>query len=108
MAEPTPKPPAEAKPGAPKKSGAKPDLVTIGGLVLSLGGILGGLILEGGKIQDVAQVTAAIIVFGGTIGAVMVTTPMGTLVRAVKNLKLVFFEQSQTAHVIIDVNGYFE
>ena len=46
--------------------------------------------MEGGKVRDVAQVTAAIIVLCGTIGAVMVTTPMGTLIGAVKKLGLVF------------------
>ena len=33
--------------GAPKKKGGgKPDLATIAGLVLAVGGIMGGLILE--------------------------------------------------------------
>ena len=72
------------KPSTPgKKPGSKPDLATIGGLVLAIGGILGGLVLEGGKVKDVAQVTAAMIVLSGTIGAVMVTTPMHTLIGAV-------------------------
>jgi len=43
-----------------------------GGIVLAMGGILGGLLLEGGKIKDVSQFTAALIVLGGTFGAVMV------------------------------------
>ncbi len=38
--------------------------------------------LEKGKIQDVAQVTAAMIVLGGTLGAVLVTTPLPVLLRA--------------------------
>jgi len=93
---------AEKTSASKKKSGGKPDLVTIGGLLLAVGGILGGLVLEGGRVKDVAQVTAAIIVLCGTIGAVMVTTPINTLIGAVKKLGLVFFEADQSPHAMID------
>ena len=66
--------------GKTKKASIKPDLATLGGLLLAGGGILGGLVLEGGKLTDIAQVTALMIVLGGTLGAVMVTTPLKTLV----------------------------
>lgn len=72
-----------------KKSGGI-DLATIAGIVLALGAILGGLVLEGGQISDVAQVTAAMIVLGGTFGAVMVSTPQRTLLGATKRLAGVF------------------
>src|SRR5260370_4478099 len=87
--------PAKPKPVALKPITARPDLASIGGLVLSVGGILGGLLLEGGKIRDVAQITAALIVLGGTIGAVMVTTPLRVLMRAIQRLGIVFVEKSQ-------------
>jgi chemotaxis protein MotA len=73
---------------------SKPDLATMGGLVLAFGGIVGGLLLEGGKIKDVAQITAAVIVFGGTFGAVMVTTPFPVLTRALRKLHLVFVDRA--------------
>lgn len=38
------------------------DFATFAGIVVALGAILGGLVLEGGQIGDVAQVTAAMIV----------------------------------------------
>ena len=41
------------------------------GVILGLGGIVVGLLLEGGKLSQVVQPTAAIIVFGGTLGAVL-------------------------------------
>ena len=37
---------------------------------MAFAGILGGLLIEGGKIKDIAQFTAALIVLGGTTGAV--------------------------------------
>jgi chemotaxis protein MotA len=88
--------------GVPKKPSGKPDFATLGGLVLAGAGILGGLILDGGKLTDVAQVTALLIVLGGTLGAVMVTTPLHTLVRAAKCLGNVFFEHRQSPVEVID------
>jgi chemotaxis protein MotA len=93
---------ADARGAGSKKSGGRPDLATICGLILAIGGILGGLVLEGGKVKDVAQFTAAMIVLCGTVGAVMVTTPMHTLIGAVKKLGLVFFEKDQGPNAIIE------
>jgi chemotaxis protein MotA len=78
---------------APK---ARPDLATIGGLLLAVGGIAGGLVMEGGRLRDVAQITSAMIVLGGTIGAVMITTPLSVLIRAGKQLGHVFFSSSES------------
>jgi chemotaxis protein MotA len=80
----------------------KLDLATILGLALAVGGILGGLILEKGNIRDVAQVTAAMIVLGGTAGAVLVTTPISVMKSALPQLKLIFFEPPQNQAKLID------
>lgn len=91
----------------PKKSGGKPDLATIGGLVLAFGGILGGLILEGGKLRDITQPTAAMIVLGGTIGAVMVSCPLHVLIGAVRRLAAVFFEKANDPRSVAEeIIGY--
>ena len=55
---------------------SRPDIASILGIFVAVGGIIGGLVMEGGKISDVTQVTAAIVVLGGTLGAVMVTSPL--------------------------------
>jgi chemotaxis protein MotA len=78
--------PAESK----LRRRARPDIATIAGLLFAVGGISAGLILEGGKLRDIAQVTAALIVFGGTLGAVMITTPLPVLLRAARQLRHVF------------------
>ena len=82
--------------------GLRPDLATVCGLVLAVGGILGGLVLEKGSVRDVAQFTAALIVIGGTMGAVMVNTPLDNLMAAVAQLKTVLFEKKQPAANLID------
>ena len=46
------------------------------GVLIAVGGILAGLLLEGGKLAQIIQPTAAMIVFGGTIGAVMLQFPL--------------------------------
>ncbi len=74
-----------------KSAGFKPDIASLVGIVVALGGILGGLIIEGGRLRDVSQFTAALIVLGGTAGAVMVSTPLPTLIGGLKRLKGVFF-----------------
>jgi chemotaxis protein MotA len=97
---------AEAKPKA-KSGGAKPDLASIGGLILALGGIVVGLLMDGGKLKDVQQFSAALIVMGGTIGAVMITTPMKVLLGAAGRLGSVFMETSHSAEALIEeIIGY--
>src|SRR3954467_15414316 len=92
-----------AKPAAkPKKSGGKPDIATLAGIALALGGILGGLILEKGQLSDVIQGTAALIVLGGTLGAVLVTTPLGVVLRAFRGVGGVFFEPADAAPETIE------
>lgn len=89
------------------KPAFKPDLATFAGLVLAASGILGGLILEGGKVSDVSQVTALMIVMGGTLGAVLITTPLAVAIRAAKKFKWVFFEEVyRPAQVIDTLIGY--
>jgi chemotaxis protein MotA len=87
---------------AAKKSSAKPDLASIGGLVVALVGILGGLLKEGGKLSDVSQFTAAVIVLGGTIGAVLVSPPFHTVLGAARRLGGVFMDSTAPVHGLVD------
>ncbi len=85
-----------------KAGAARFDVATLAGIVLALAGILGGLLLERGSIQDVAQTTAAMIVFGGTFGAVLVTTPLPVFRRALQGLKAVFLTGDEAMASRID------
>lgn len=79
-----------------KKSANKVDISTLLGLLLATAGLIGGLLLEGGTVKDVAQVTAGLIVLGGTFGATMINTPKSVILSSIKRLKDVFFEQPST------------
>src|SRR5262249_51649662 len=64
------------------------------GVLLGLIGIVGGLLLEGGKISQILQPTAAMIVFGGTLGAVLIQFPLPVVTAAARRLARIFFEAS--------------
>ena len=66
------------------------DKASWGGVALGLGGIVGGLLLEGGRLSQVLQPTAAMIVFGGTTGAVLIQFPLPVVLEAVRRLGDVF------------------
>jgi chemotaxis protein MotA len=78
------------------------DKSTITGIFLALGGILAGLLLEGGKIAQVLQPTAAMIVLGGTIGAVMVQFPLSIVVQAFKKFRHVLWDRSSDPKKLIN------
>jgi chemotaxis protein MotA len=71
------------------------DKASLGGIILALGGILAGLLLEGGNLRQVVQPTAAMIVFGGTLGAVMLQFPLPIVMQAVRRLGSVFVSPQQ-------------
>jgi chemotaxis protein MotA len=66
------------------------DKSSVGGLVLAIGGIVAGLLIEGGNMRQILQPTAAMIVFGGTMGAVMLQFPVPVLLHAVRRMGSVF------------------
>ena len=71
------------------------DITTIGGLIVGVGCILLGQVLEGGHVGSIMQVTAFIIVIGGTLGAVMVSFPKKDFVRGMKMMKLAFTDKKE-------------
>lgn len=77
------------------------DKSSIGGIALALGGILFGLVLEGGKITQILQPTAALIVIGGTFGAVMLQFPLKVVLAALQRLGFVFVDPSQDPRALI-------
>ncbi|MFK5984488.1 MAG: flagellar motor protein [Pseudomonadota bacterium] len=62
------------------------DLLSLFGLILGTGAILVGQLLEGGHISSLANGPAALIVIGGTLGAVMLQTPVPVFLRALRML----------------------
>lgn len=79
------------------------DLATIGGIVFALGMILGGQILEGGHVGSILQLTAAMIIFGGTFGAVLVSFPLNEFFHALKlGFSAALFQKKSDVKQILD------
>ena len=71
------------------------------GIVLAIGGILAGLLLEGGNLRQILQPTAAMIVFGGTLGAVMLQFPLPVVWQAIRRLRSVFLDSGNDPEATI-------
>ncbi len=83
------------------------DKATFTGLLVAIGGIVLGLLLEGGNIGQVLQPTAAMIVFGGTFGAVLIQFPLPVVLGAMRRLADIFFvRSSDPAQRIRQLVGY--
>jgi chemotaxis protein MotA len=88
-----------------KRGGLDPGAIF--GLVAGVGAIVGGLTIEGGHISDILQTSAALIVLGGTLGAVALTMPLKVLKRAVGRLGSALRAVPEDAEQIIDeIVGY--
>ncbi|RZU43233.1 flagellar motor protein [Edaphobacter modestus] len=66
------------------------DIASIGGILVAILGILAGMMIEGGSIGQIAQPTAALIVIGGTMGAVMLQFPLNIFLAALKRMMRIF------------------
>ena len=72
------------------------------GVGLAVTGIGLGLYLDGGKIGQMLQPTAALIVFGGTVGAVIVQFPFTVVKEAMLELREVFLHKGDPASELIE------
>lgn len=66
------------------------DIISIFGIFIAVIAILGGQLLEGGHIASLVQITAFVIVIGGTAGAIMLQSSQSAFVRGMKMVKWVF------------------
>lgn len=77
------------------------DIASIGGIILAVVGILAGMMIEGGSIAQITQPTAALIVCGGTAGAVLLQFPLKIFLAALKQMVKVFFSGSQDNEAVV-------
>ena len=84
------------------KRSVRVDVSSFVGVPLAIGLILVGQWLEGGSIWSLLQLTAALIVFGGTLGAVMLSFSRNDILRAVKALKTIFMWDGEPPSKTID------
>lgn len=78
------------------------DILSIAGIIVGVGAILLGIVLDGGDISSLVNVPALIIVFGGTIGATLLQFPPAIFVRSVKMFSWVLIPQKINLSAQID------
>ena len=71
------------------------------GVIFGLGAVVGGAILEGLHVSALSQPTAAIIVFGGTLGATMLASTVSEFSGAIRSLPKVFLKGSGDPNIIV-------
>ena len=72
---------------------------TAGGLLLAGFALVFGLLLEGGRLHQVLQPTAALIVLGGTFGAVLQQFPLQAVSAALLRMRAAFEASSPEARL---------
>jgi chemotaxis protein MotA len=77
------------------------DIASIGGIALAVIGILAGMMIEGGSIAQITQPTAAMIVIGGTVGAVMLQFPLNIFLGAIKAIAKIFFHKGSNGEATL-------
>ena len=65
------------------------DKISLAGLAIGFIAIVGGQILEGGHVSSLVQPTALLIVLGGTLGAVLLQSPLHVFKRGMAMVKWV-------------------
>jgi chemotaxis protein MotA len=63
---------------------------SVTGILLGITAVLGGNLIEGGSLGSILQGSAALIVFGGTLGATILSFSMRDIMLALRLLKEVF------------------
>lgn len=85
------------------------DLATLIGLVLAWGAFLGSIIIEGGDLSALINPSAALLVFGGTLGASMICFPLSTVTSLPGVVKNAFLTKKEdVGHLIKTLVGYAE
>ena len=83
------------------------DIFAVVGIFLGVAFILTGQAMEGGNIGQLLQITAAFIVLGGTLGAIVLSFPPKILLSAIKILKDVFMPPKTDFNALITEIGGF-
>lgn len=77
------------------------------GLILGIGSIFFGNIIEGGKASSLLQPAAALIVLGGTLGATFLSCNTGDIKRAMKALRFVFTKEQLLSKDYVETIMHF-
>lgn len=78
------------------------DIATVAGILLALGSLAGGFMMDGGSIGALFSPTAMVIIFGGTIGTVLTGLSLKEFLSLGKYIRVSLFDKPQDPMKNID------
>jgi chemotaxis protein MotA len=78
------------------------DKSTLIGLLLGFGAVVASVLVEGGSLSRLISIPGAIIVFGGTFGAMLVSFPTQDVRRAISMIPLIYQNVDLDVRPVID------
>lgn len=78
------------------------ELSTILGLVIALAALVAGMVMGGGTVSQIFDVPSLIIVFGGTFGAALISSPVQAVLRLPRLFSLALKPYAVSQRQIID------
>lgn len=77
------------------------DITSVIGLIIGISAILGAQLIESNSILTIIQPSAALVVIGGTLGAVFINFSLPSIITAFKSVKKVFVEKEEDTFKIV-------
>ncbi len=77
------------------------DITTIGGIAIGLTALILGILTEGGQLGAYVGMSAAIIIFGGTIGATVASFPLPVVMNVPRLVIIAFTNQTYEIPMVI-------
>jgi chemotaxis protein MotA len=77
------------------------DITTIGGIAFGLTALIIGILEEGGQLGAYVGLSAAIIIFGGTIGATVASFPLAVVMNVPRLMIIAFTNQTYEIPMVI-------
>lgn len=74
---------------------------TLGGVVIGFAAVLAAFILDGGHIEALLNISAALVVFGGTLGATLIAFPLARVLQLPKVLARTLAERHTDPHELV-------
>ena len=81
------------------------DIATVVGILLAFGSLAVSVLMEGGSLRSLVNPSAALIVFGGSLGATLVAMPLSSVLRLPSVLKHALFAPQMDPSAAIELLG---
>lgn len=73
------------------------------GIVVVLGSVIGGFLMEGGNLHVLFQPAEVVIIFGAAIGSLIIASPKSILISVIKNIAAIFSSKSHSKQEYLEL-----